>query len=133
MKRIKRKNGFSLAEVIVALAIVAIVSVAALSIVSSSINARVNAINRTNAQIFADNILECFKASENESGFKNNVQFAVGVNISDGTDGEYVLSQNAFSSEIKFIPSDEGRRTIEIEIKDSDGDSIISITYVKGD
>ena len=99
MKRIKRKNGFSLAEVVVALAIVAIVSVGALSIVSSSINSRVNAINRTQAQIFASNLIECFKASEDNEKFIEYAGEAVGINLEyDYNKGyyTYISNKNAF-------------------------------------
>ncbi|MBQ2736901.1 MAG: type II secretion system protein [Clostridia bacterium] len=70
MKR-KNKGGFSLVEVVIALAIIVMVMGAGLSITLSSITTKVKAINRTHAQNFAENVLECFKEADTTTEFKN--------------------------------------------------------------
>lgn len=65
----KNKGGFSLVEVVVAMAIIVIVSATALTIALSSVNAKINAVNKTQAIYFADNVWECFKAADTKKEF----------------------------------------------------------------
>ena len=97
MKRLN-KRGFSLIEVIMALAVVVIVSVAALSITLSSVPAKLNAMNKTRAQNFAADAWECFKVADGEDDFLSLLDFAVGVTektetaVPDGQEPDFETS-----------------------------------------
>ena len=141
MNRMRKKSGFSIAEAVVALAVIVIVSIGSVSVVSGSITARANAINNTKAQNFADNLLECFKVSENPNDFRLKVNFAEGVAlVYTDTDGKtyetytYENIRNNFKAEITVKFPESERPSFEIDVTNLDGDkSIISFSYVKGD
>ncbi len=78
-----KKRGFSIVEVVISLTIIILVSFSALTIVLSSTNKRVSAINQTEGQNFASDILECFKASDSFEKFQENVYFALGETADD--------------------------------------------------
>lgn len=78
-----KKRGFSIIEVVIALTVIVIVTFSALSIILASTTKRVSAINETEGQQFASDVLECFKASSSFSAFQNNVYFALGESIDD--------------------------------------------------
>ena len=59
----RRKSGFSIMETVIALAVIVLVTAAALSVVMASISSRIKQSNYSEAQDFAHNILECFKAA----------------------------------------------------------------------
>lgn len=133
MNKIRSKKGYSLVEAIIALAVVVVVSATALSISLSSLATKVRAVNRSYAQEFADNALECFKAADNYGEFENLVAYVEGAAL-DGEDGEYkyVFEKKNFVADIKvqFI---EGRDTFEIKVRETNGLDIISFNYEKGD
>ena len=135
----RKKNGFSIAEVVIALSIIVIVSIASLSIISSSASARKNAVNKTEAQNFAENLLECFKVSDSLENFCDYVNFAEGAELVNGETDEngftvyaYESEKNKFQSQIKVKFSDVERSEFAIQISDSEGESIISFSYRKG-
>lgn len=70
----ENKKGFSLAETVIALAVIVVVSITALTIVMSSIKNKVNIATKLDAQNFAYNTLECFKVSSDETDFKSLVE-----------------------------------------------------------
>lgn len=81
--RVRKKKGFSIVEVVIALTVIVIVTFSALSIIMASTTKRVNAINKTEAQNFASDILECFKASNSFSEFQDNVYYALDESLKD--------------------------------------------------
>ncbi len=142
MSKMRKRNGFSIVEVVIALSVIVIVSITALSIALSSVSTRVAAINRTQAQSFADNVLESFKAAEDEAEFISLVAFAEGVTLTDGAldeDGNtvytYYSEENKFMAQIsvKFVENQTERSEFEINVTDKDGDEIVSFPYRKGD
>lgn len=124
-----KKKGFSLVEAIIALTIVVIVSFAALSLVLSSATAKVNAVNKSKAQYFAYDALECFKASKSISDFESNMLFAAGIEIKLDENGQfiYLSEENKFTAEITAIDN-----TFKIEVLDKNQKEIISFDYTKG-
>ena len=144
MKLKKRTcGGFSLAEVVVALAVIVIVSVTSFSILHTSIAAKSEALNKAYAQSFADNLWECFKASDTQEEFCNAVYFAEGVRIDSWEDNSadaegttityhtrgYRAGALFVSVAVKF--SDEEADTLEVTITDKDEKEIISFSYQK--
>ncbi len=140
MRKQHCKNGFSIAEVVIALAIISVVSITALSIALSSIVTKTNIINRSEAQSFAGNVLECFKAAENEAEFLALVSFAEDVSLTDGApDGSgsttytYYCEDNKFTAQITVNYPESLRSELAITITNPKGVNIISFSYRKGD
>lgn len=136
----RKKRGYSLVEVVIALTVIVTVSITALTIVLSSVATKQTAIHKTEAQNFAQSVWECFKVSDNEADFVSNVDFAEGVTLSDGTldeDGYTVYTfdseENKFTAIIKVRYYETLRSDLSVDILDKDGDSIVSFTYQKGD
>lgn len=133
MRKTKRNSGFSIMETVIALAMIAIVTIAALSVVLSAISARVKQANYSEAQDFAHNILECFKAAEDETEFVNNTAFA-DIVLYASADPEYTYSYvvaNKISADIKAEFGTD-KDEFEITVADSKGEEIISFSYTKG-
>ena len=143
MNKLKKNRGFSIAETAIALAIIAIVTAAALTVVMASISARVKATNISEAQDFAHNMLECFKAADNNIEFEDNVRFVfksegeesedvdleeIGFSKIDGTAYKYT-AENKFKAEIT-ANCDDGE--FSITVVDAKGEEIISLDYTKG-
>lgn len=136
----RKNHGFSIVEVVIALAVIMIVTVTAISIVLSSISTKVNAIQKTQAQSFAENVWESFCAAESEEEFLSLVSFAEGITLTDGTiDGDgntvyiYHSEAQAFVAQISVCFPEQARSEFMIDVKDEDGRSIISFSYQKGD
>ena len=93
------KNGFSIAEVVIALSVIVIVSISALTIVFSSIVTKNSAINKAAAQNFANNVWESFKAAETEEEFLSLVNFAEEIELTESAPGENGSTVYIYSSE----------------------------------
>lgn len=70
------KRGFTLAETVIALAVISVSSVGLLSLVLSSQRATVNAAHKQQAQLYAVDIVNCYRVDGN---FTENVAFALGL------------------------------------------------------
>ena len=73
-KLLKGKRGFSLVEVVVALAVIVTVSVAAMSFIKTSSIASDRELAYSEARLYAANALEIFKYAENETQYTNLVK-----------------------------------------------------------
>ena len=73
-KLLKGKRGFSLVEVVVALAVIVTVSVAAMSFIKTSSIASDRELAYSEARLYASNALEIFKYAENETQYTNLVK-----------------------------------------------------------
>lgn len=123
-----KKKGFSLVEAVIALSVVVIVSFAALSLVLSSTTTKVNAVNKSKAQYFAYNALECFKASDSATEFENNIAFAEGITpTTDENTYTFVSEENKFTATVTIKGN-----IFEITVWDKYDDEIISFDYTKG-
>ena len=143
MKR-KNKGGFSLVEVVIALAIIVMVMGAGLSITLSSITTKVKAINRTHAQNFAENVLECFKAADNTEEFERLLPVIDNDNdqhrnpYHDERDGTqyYIYTHTSanyqFIAEVAVRYADGERPILKVNVTGEDGTDIISFDYTKG-
>ena len=78
----KHKRGFTLAETVLALAVISITSVASLSLILASQRATISAAQKQQAQLAALDIVSCFRVSDDYTDFENNVHFALGKEIS---------------------------------------------------
>ena len=136
----KNKRGYSLAEVVIALSVIVIVSISALSIVLSSVATKVNLINKSHAQSFADNVWESFKAADTRNEFLSLVAFSEGATLTEGVTDEsgkttytYYSVENKFTAEIAVSYHENARPELEVVVTDKDGDDIISFSYRKGE
>lgn len=125
MSKKRNRQGFSIVEVAIALSVIVIISISALSIVLSSITTKSAVINKTEAQNFANNVWESFKAAETEEEFLSLVTFAEGITLTlpESEPGEIGSPDYIYSSEEKDF-------TVEIwvtfpapEIEDPENDS----------
>lgn len=73
-KLLKGKRGFSLVEVVVALAVIVTVSVAAMSFIKTSSIASDRELAYSEARLYASNALEIFKYAENKTQYTNLVK-----------------------------------------------------------
>ncbi len=138
----KNKGGFSLVEVVIALAIIVMVAGAGLSITLSSITTKVKAINRTHAQYFAENVLECFKAADDAEEFEallgviHNEEDWHTEEERDENKTYYTCVHNSanyqFIAEISVIYAKGARPKLDVNVSGEDGTKIIEFSYEKG-
>lgn len=133
--RQKKKAGFSMTEVVIAMAVVVIVSIASATVLKSSTTVAQKTISQTTARNFAANAVECFKvAPEGDTeAYKNLLTYAI--------DGTPIAYDSANSSENTYYYRQEDRfvaeitvdsGTIKITVKDNHEKEIIALTYTKG-
>ena len=133
----RRRGGFSLVEVVIALTVIVVVSVTGLSIALSSVATKESAKNKSYAQNLADNVWECFKAADDVAEFLRLAEFA-GCELTLNEDGTYSYSHPDYNFDSQITVdynSEDGtpRPTLDILITDKDGGrEIISFTYKKG-
>ena len=78
-----KKRGFTLAETVLALAVISITSVGTLSLILASNRATISAAQKQQAQLAAMDIVSCFRVSDNYADFEDNLEFALGKQISE--------------------------------------------------
>ena len=134
MNHTKRNRGFSIMETVIALVVIVLVTAAALSITMAAISARVKMSNYSEAQDFAHNVLECFKAADNNTEFESNMKDVAGYEYEDMSAEPSIYTykvENKFEAEI-IAAFDVDGDYFHITVNDSNGTEIISFTYQKG-
>lgn len=135
MRKTKRNSGFSIMETVIALAMIAIVTIAALSVVLSAISARVKQANYSEAQDFAHNIIECYKAADTPVEFEKNAEFAgIELIIQNGSNYRYKCTTSRFTAVIEVEFSIEGSLKMDIDVNSNSNndENKLSFTYTKG-
>ena len=128
-KRIFVRKGFSLVEVIVALAVIAIISTAAFSLVLSSAKLEADAVRTTAVSAAADDVLDCFRYADSNEEF-----FAAICKLDEyqtTDDGQYVLNKPNYTVYVNV----EGDELSFNAYKTRDGETgelIYSYQYKKG-
>ena len=139
-KLFKNRRGITLAEVAIAMAVVTIVTVSALSIIVSSTQTTTRAICKTEAQYFAADALECFRASKDTTDFETAMTFRGGFAECDGTNCQhaangynyhYASQAYDFNAYVK-VDYESARPTFNILILDGDGEEITKFDFEKG-
>lgn len=133
MNNMKRKNGFSLVEVVISLAVIIIVSATALTIVLHSIADKATAVHRTQAQNFSYNVWECFKAADSADEFETLVAFAEEEDLTE-ENGMYVYTseEHKFTAQIQAVFSENGKGAFQITVNDKNEKEIVAFSYTKG-
>jgi prepilin-type N-terminal cleavage/methylation domain-containing protein len=126
-KKLNKRNnrGFTLAESVLALAVISIVSVGSLSLIISAQKSTISATQKQQAQLYAADIIACYRVSDANDGntFTDNVKFATGKEISndntielDGNLTAYLTTEN---------------KTLTVTIKTGEKE-LTSLSFTKG-
>ena len=118
------KRGFTLAESVLALAIIAIVSVGTLSLILSAQNSTISAAQKQQAQLYAADIIACYRVSTSDEDFNKNVNFAIGKEIAD--DNTITLNDGLTAYITK-----EGT-TLTVAVKNEKDTALTTLTFNKG-
>ena len=142
MSKKQRKGGFSIAEVVMALAIIVSVTATAMSIALKSVNTTANVINLNKAQDFAENAWECFKAAGDEIEFISLLEFAQGVELNrDSTDAngnsvyKHIIDEERYTVKITvgFHDEEDVADEFNVAVINKNEKNILSFSYQKGD
>lgn len=94
-KKIRSRRGISLAEVMIALAIITIVSAAALSLTLSSAKVDAMALRTTQITMAGENALECFRYADNDGDFGELLKKT--GNYTSSVNGVYTLEEEMYT------------------------------------
>ena len=114
------KRGFTLAESVLALAVIAIASVGILSLILSAQRSTFSAMQKQQAQIYAADIISCYRA---DGDFNQNVEFALGKTIDE--DGKITINGDLVAN-IKIE-----NKTITVQIVNGEKE-LFSQSFTKG-
>lgn len=118
-KLLKGKRGFSLVEVVVALAVIVTVSVAAMSFIKTSSIASDRELAYSEARLYASNALEIFKYAEDETQYTNLVKNKLTKPESGYVSVEITAN---YTSETKTFTATATKQN---------GDTLFKLTYTK--
>lgn len=133
-KKVKSKGGFTILEVVIAMAIIAIVTATAASIMTSAQKSMARSQKSVLAANDIANITECFKYTVCEGKgideFKQAVVFALGAEQGEFTltDGVYGLTRDGYVITVK-VTTKETEQTVNSVARDGDGKVIFELTY----
>jgi Tfp pilus assembly protein PilV len=128
----RNKGGFALAETIIALAVILMVSAAALTMILSTLLVKAHGISDAEAYRFASDTWECFKVSDKDEQFLDNLKFAFGEELPTDRDVASNVYQYRFDRFDAKIEVDEGFTELSVTVTDKKGEEILSISYQKG-
>ena len=139
----KKKKGFSLVEVAIALAIVVIVSVTALTIVLNSIAPKINNNNRSHAQNFAYNVVQCFQEATSCRDTISLLMLSYNIteeNMSESIEPDengyttytYYSEEHKYTAVIKMKFPEGGRPAMKLVVTSEKDEKIIAFEYVRG-
>ena len=114
-KLLAGKRGFSLVEVVVALAIIVTVSIAAMSLISTASVNSDRELAYSEARLYASNALEIFKFSNNETQYHELVNDKLTAPDSGYVSVDINTSENTFTA----------------TAKKQNGDVLFKLTYTK--
>lgn len=136
-KKVKSKGGFTILEVVIAMAIIAIVTATAASIMTSAQKSMARSQKSVLAANDIANITECFKYTVGEGEgideFKQAVVFAFGLAsegftpTTDGVYDVYELTRDGYVITVTVTTGTE--KTVNSVAKDGDGKVIFELTY----
>lgn len=122
---LRRKKGITVAEVAVALAIISIVSAAAMGMALSSVKVEANFVAVTGAQTSAENVLDCFRFSDNADTFFLALQ-RLGDYEFNAAENAYILTEKNMTVTVKasFSP-----KKLEYTATKPGGEEIYTYTF----
>lgn len=137
-KKVKSKGGFTILEVVIAMAIIAIVTATAASIMTSAQKSMARSQKSVLAANDIANITECFKYTVGKGRdiekFQQAVEFAFGLapeGFTPPADGDYKfiyeLTRDGYVITVTVTTGTE--KTVNSVAKDGDGKVIFELTY----
>ena len=117
----KHKRGFTLAESVLALAVISITSVGTLSLILSAQRSTISAAQKQQAQLYAADIISCYRA---DGDFSQNVQFALGKPIEENT---VTLDGN-----LTAYIQEENNSTLTVAVKNEKDKVLTTLSFTKG-
>lgn len=136
-KKVKSKGGFTILEVVIAMAIIAIVTATAASIMTSAQKSMARSQKSVLAANDIANITECFKYTVCKGcrvdDFEKAVEFAFGLasgGFTPTTDDVYELMRDGYVITVTVRTTETGtEKTVNSVAKDGDGKVIFELTY----
>ena len=125
MKRIlKNKRGFTIAETVIALAIISTISISAVALSVSSQNASRLALQKQQAQFYAADIISCYRAG---GDFEENLTCALGVEVNDRdwSQEQQISLSDGMTATLKI---EDGKLTVTIK---KDVKNLTSLEFTK--
>lgn len=119
-KRLLGKRGFSLVEVVVALAIIVTVSAAAMTFIKASSISSARELAYSEARLYTSDALEIFKYAKDKAQFDKLVEDKLTL-----PDERYV------SVEIETSSWESSEKTFTATVKKQNGDKLFTLTYKK--
>ena len=131
------RRGFTMVELVVALAIIAIVSIATVFLIITQTNMNAKSIQVVEATNVAENAIECFRFVVNtdngdgdykpefEEAFKKSLGLGEGEHLQEDN-GVYIINEHGATIEIEI----DGN-TIKIKATSSDNEEILNRSYTK--
>lgn len=124
MKRIlKNKRGFTIAETVIALAIISTISISAVALSVSSQNASRLALQKQQAQFYAADIISCYRAGDD---FKTNLNFVFGTNFQETDEVSSITLSDGMTATLKI---ENGKLTVTILQQEK---ILTSLEFTKG-
>lgn len=127
-KKLNKRNnrGFTLAESVLALAVISIVSVGALTLIISAQKSTISAAQKQQAQLFATDIIACYRVSNDDDGntFAENVKFATGKDITN--DNTIELDGNLTA----YLTTENNTLTVTVKTGEKE---LTSLSFTKGE
>lgn len=134
-KKVKSKGGFTILEVVIAMAIIAIVTATAASIMTSAQKSMARSQKSVLAANDIANITECFKYTVCKGcrvdDFEKAVEFAFGLasgGFTPTTDDVYELMRDGYVITVT-VTTTGTEQTVNSVAKDGDGKVIFELTY----
>lgn len=118
-KLLKGKRGFSLVEVVVALAVIVTVSVAAMSFIKTSSIVSDRELAYSEARLYASNALEIFKYAENQAQYTNLVK------------EKLTKPESGYVSVDIVVKTENSESTFTATATKQNGDELFILTYTK--
>ena len=118
-KLLKGKRGFSLVEVVVALAVIVTVSVAAMSFIKTSSIASDRELAYSEARIYASNALEIFKYAENTDEYDKLVK------------NKLTKPESGYVSVDIVVKTENSESTFTATATKQNGDTLFTLEYKK--
>lgn len=119
-KLLKGKRGFSLVEVVVALAVIVTVSVAAMSFIKTSSIASDRELAYSEARLYASNALEIFKYAKDEAQYTELVK-----------EDKLTKPDSGYVSVDIVVKTENSKSTFTATATKQNGDTLFKLTYTK--
>ena len=105
---------------------IAITSVGTLSLILSAQKATISAAHKQQAQLYAADIIACYRVSENETDLQSNIKFALGMDDEQVLDLSNIPLKNDMAAKVQL---DSNTLTATIT---TNGKTLTTLTFTKG-